>query len=309
MEHEPDTACLEPFNYLLQMPGKDVRGGLIDCFQLWLQIPDDKLDIIKEIVSSLHNASLLVDDIEDNSKMRRGKPVAHAIYGVPTTINCANYVYFLALAKCETLERPEAVSIFIKELLNLHRGQGQDILWREQCYCPTENEYKHMVLDKTGGLFRLAIGLMQIFTSPENKVMNFSELIYWFSLYFQIRDDYCNVASANYMKDKTFCEDLSEGKFSFPVIHSINANNEDKRLLNILRQRTEDVEIKKHAVEYIESTGSLDYTRVTLNDLRIKILHEIDNIGGKGQDPLKNLLSKLDCVLPTGIGTETSDLH
>lgn len=37
-----------------------------------------------------------VDDIEDNSKLRRGMPVAHSIYGVPSTINTANYVYFQA---------------------------------------------------------------------------------------------------------------------------------------------------------------------------------------------------------------------
>lgn len=47
----------------------------------------------------LHNASLLVDDIEDGSKLRRGLPVAHDVFGVPTTLNTANYVYFLALER------------------------------------------------------------------------------------------------------------------------------------------------------------------------------------------------------------------
>jgi geranylgeranyl diphosphate synthase type 3 len=72
-------ALLEPFEYLKQIPGKDVRGLLIDCFQQWLQAPEEKIAMIKDIVDSLHNASLLVDDIEDGSKMRRGVPVAHAI--------------------------------------------------------------------------------------------------------------------------------------------------------------------------------------------------------------------------------------
>jgi len=56
--------------------------------------------VIKQIVGFLHNASLLIDDIEDDSKLRRGKPVAHMVYGVPQTLNCANYVYFLAMEKC-----------------------------------------------------------------------------------------------------------------------------------------------------------------------------------------------------------------
>ncbi len=135
--HCRDEKCLEPYQYLTQIPGKDVRGLLLDCFQTWLQIPLDKLAAIKEIISSLHNASLLIDDIEDNSKLRRGVPVAHSIFGVPNTINCANYVYFLAMEQCQSLGSAEASFVFVQELLNLHRGQGQDILWRDQCVCPS----------------------------------------------------------------------------------------------------------------------------------------------------------------------------
>jgi geranylgeranyl pyrophosphate synthase len=60
-----------------------------NCRQ-WLNVPDDTLRHIKGIIRKLHNASLLIDDIEDSSTMRRGQPVAHAIYGVPLTINCGN---------------------------------------------------------------------------------------------------------------------------------------------------------------------------------------------------------------------------
>ena len=100
---------------------------LIDCFQVWYQADQDKVEAIKEIIGELHNASLLIDDIEDNSKVRRGMPVAHSIFGVPSTINCANYVYFLALSKIMKLNNAKTVEIFTEEVLNLHRGQGQDI--------------------------------------------------------------------------------------------------------------------------------------------------------------------------------------
>ena len=72
-----------------------------------------------------------------SSKLRRGVPCAHTIYGTANTINCANYVFFLALEKCHQLQSKEAMDVFVLELLNLHRGQGQDILWREECRCPT----------------------------------------------------------------------------------------------------------------------------------------------------------------------------
>lgn len=73
----------------------------------------------------------MIDDIEDNSKLRRGVPVAHSIFGIPTVINGANYAYFLALEKCHALKSSEAMNVFVGELLNLHRGQGQDILVRK----------------------------------------------------------------------------------------------------------------------------------------------------------------------------------
>ena len=86
---ERDRRILEPYSYIHQVPGKDVRGVLIDCFQMWLQIPLEKIGRIKTIISCLHNSSLLIDDIEDNSKMRRGVPVAHSI--------CKTYVCFVLL--------------------------------------------------------------------------------------------------------------------------------------------------------------------------------------------------------------------
>lgn len=81
--------------------------------------------------------------------MRRGVPVAHAIYGIPTTINCANYVYFLALEEVHNMGSPEAVKVFVDELLNLHRGQGWDILWRDSNIVPDEAQYRQMVIDST----------------------------------------------------------------------------------------------------------------------------------------------------------------
>ena len=152
--HARDQTLLEVYDYINQVPGKDVRGRLIDAFNAWLRIPADTIGVIKAIITELHNASLLVDDIEDNSTLRRGIPVAHSIYGVPTTINSANYVYFLALERCHQLGNPAAMNIFVHELLNLHRGQGQDILWRDNLRCPTEEEYRRMVLASPDGLRR-----------------------------------------------------------------------------------------------------------------------------------------------------------
>lgn len=54
-----------------------------------------------------------IDDIEDNSKLRRGVPVAHHIFGVASTINCANYVYFESLDMLYKLHNPTAIGVFV----------------------------------------------------------------------------------------------------------------------------------------------------------------------------------------------------
>lgn len=84
---------------------------------------------------------------------------------------------------------------------------------------------------------------------------------------FQIRDDYMNLQSGLYAQKKGLMEDLEEGKFSFPVIHSIHAAPEDAELVNILKQRSENEATKLRAVRYMESTGSFQYCRNVLNRL------------------------------------------
>lgn len=71
--------------------------------------------------------------------------VAHKIFGIAATINSANFVYFLALRKAMTLKKESAIEIFTLELLQLHRGQGYEIKWRDTVTCPTVEEYLVMV--------------------------------------------------------------------------------------------------------------------------------------------------------------------
>ncbi|KAM6462401.1 geranylgeranyl pyrophosphate synthase isoform 1-T1 [Liasis olivaceus] len=291
LEDSSKRILLEPYNYLLQLPGKQVRTKLSQAFNHWLNVPEDKLQVIIEVTEMLHNASLLIDDIEDNSKLRRGFPVAHSIYGIPSVINCANFVYFLGLQKVLTLDHPDAVKVFTRQLLELHKGQGLDIYWRDTYTCPTEGEYKAMVLQKTGGLFGLAVGLMQLFSSYKNDL---KPLLNTLGLFFQIRDDYANLHSKEYSENKSFCEDLTEGKFSFPTIHAIWSRPDSTQVQNILRQRTENVDIKKYCVHYLENVGSFEYTRKTLEELESEAYKQIELLGGNPElTALLEYLSKM----------------
>ena len=167
-------------------------------------------------------------------QLRRGTPVAHVVYGVPQTLNTANYVYFLALHDIHELNNPTAVKVFLEEMLNLHRGQGMDIYWRDNSLCPSEEDYIHMVTQKTGGLFRLSVSLMQAFSQDQR---DYIPLVNELGLMYQVLDDYLNLQSSDYHSNKSFCEDLTEGKYSFPVVHSIMAAQGNAALQHILKQR------------------------------------------------------------------------
>ncbi|GKZ69281.1 terpene cyclase [Aspergillus niger] len=276
-----ERIVLGPYDYMLQHPGKDIRRQLINAFNVWLKVPPESLSIITKVVAMLHTASLLIDDVEDNSILRRGIPVAHNIYGTAQTINSANYVYFLALQEVQKLNNPAAIDIYVQELLNLHRGQGMDLFWRDTLTCPSEDEYLEMVGNKTGGLFRLAVKLMQAESSSGKDCVS---LVNVMGLIFQICDDYLNLSNTTYTKNKGLCEDLTEGKFSFPIIHSIRSNPGNHQLLSILKQKTKDDEVKLYAVSYMESTGSFAHTRDVVRELRAKALTLIQAIDGDQAD-------------------------
>ena len=145
------------------------------------------------LVSEGPDNYLRIDDIQDGSQMRRGFPAAHCIFGTAQSINAANHAYFVALQELTHLANPlEAFRIYNEEMLNLHRGQGIELFWRDTMTVPTEEEYLLMISNKTGGLFRLAARLMQNASPTAHDVLPLTELI---GLIFQIRDDYNNLCS------------------------------------------------------------------------------------------------------------------
>ncbi|KAJ7176600.1 isoprenoid synthase domain-containing protein [Mycena filopes] len=284
---QDESAVLEPFTYIISNPGKDIRTQLMAAFNVWINVPEDRLKIIAKVVSMLHNASLMVDDIEDDSQLRRGAPVAHKIYGIPQTINTANYVYFLAYQELLTLSPPgstpsqtELISIITSELISLHRGQGLELLWRDSLTCPSEDQYVNMVNDKTGGLLRIGIKLLMA-CGTTNLDIDYVPLVNLIGVFFQIRDDYMNLQSGEYTSNKGFAEDLTEGKFSFPIVHGIHADRSNRQVLNTLQKRPRTPTLKVHTISYLEKhTQSFSYTRSVLTNLEQQIRAEVARLGG-----------------------------
>ena len=178
-------------------------------------------------------------------------------------------------------------------MLQFHRGQGMEIWWRENFVSPSEEEYRQMVTDKSGSLFSLAVRLMQLFSPMDDaeQTSSFEHLCHLLSLFFQIRDDYCNLISTRQPSNKAFCEDLTEGKFSFPILHAVNTRENDTRIIHILKQRTQDPKLKEYCVRLFYEFGSMEYTRQTCTDLVQKINEEIAHHNGNVY--LENLIQRM----------------
>lgn len=114
-----EQILLGPIDYIKGLPSKNVRGILIEALASWFTIPEESLNRIESIVSSLHHASLLLDDVEDQSPLRRGKPSAYRIFGVSQTINSANYLYVTVVDELLHLNASASQEAFLGMLSSL----------------------------------------------------------------------------------------------------------------------------------------------------------------------------------------------
>ncbi|KAK2024969.1 polyprenyl synthetase [Colletotrichum zoysiae] len=275
---------LAPYKYLTSMPSKGIRELFIRALNWWLNVPDDKLAGIQDVVSYLHQSSLMLDDIEDGSKLRRGQPSTHTVYGIGQTINSANFVFVQAFARIQKLAlgRPEVLDIFIDEVENLHKGQSYDLAWKDQVHCPSVEEYFMMIDNKTGGLFRLCVRLMEAFATGSCSGISSEFFVKRLSRYFQIRDDYQNLMSDQYAKEKGFAEDLDEGKISLPLIYTLQSSPYRDAISRVFKRREDGgemgLEMKVFIIREMRNTGALDRTYDLLQLMQRDLLDELKRL-------------------------------
>jgi octaprenyl-diphosphate synthase len=187
---------------------------------------------LSPLVEFCHNASLIHDDIEDDSTERRGKPAVHLLYGTDTAINSGCFLYFLPLSCIDNWDAPDEAklklySLWSREMRALHLGQSLDIAWhRSWETLPSIDDYYTMCALKTGVLARFAArtGYLSALygggTGAENGGANadiaFASAAEKLGVGFQILDDVKNLTEG--VQGKKRGDDIVEGKKSLPVL-------------------------------------------------------------------------------------------
>jgi geranylgeranyl pyrophosphate synthase len=145
-----------PSQYIASLPGKGVRSKITDAMNVWYEAPESAVVIIKRIIDLLHQASLMLDDLQDGSLLRRGKPATHTIFGMGQTVNSASYKICEALQEVLKLDSIECVRIVIEDSKALYVGQSLDLHWTTNLVRPTLEQYL-AALDKSTGLYTLML--------------------------------------------------------------------------------------------------------------------------------------------------------
>jgi len=133
-------SLLVPIWDLLDRGGKQWRPILLCLIAEVLKGDEELVLPVAALCELAHNGTLMVDDVEDDSKQRRGKPCIHLTYGVDMAINAGNALYFLPLLIFKDYHDTKKVNdstiircyqLYSQELLNVHLGQGLDIYWHQ----------------------------------------------------------------------------------------------------------------------------------------------------------------------------------
>ncbi|MFC2143225.1 polyprenyl synthetase family protein [Candidatus Aenigmatarchaeota archaeon] len=302
----PNKAIADPIWNLLNRGGKRWRPTLymLVCEALGGSSKEN-LDFVV-ILESIHNGTLMIDDIEDSSELRRGKPCIHKIFGDDIAINAGNAMYYLPLLSLmknniDDKTKVKAYEIYTQEMINISFGQGMDIAWHKgiaNADTVSEAEYLQMVAYKTGTLSRMAAKLGALFAgSDEPTIEKLGLLGESIGVGFQIQDDILNLTAISdknqFVKDY-IGSDITEGKRTLMIIHSLaNASESDKtKLISILNEHTTDKEKINEAIEILKKYDSIDYAKQKAKKILEDAWNETSPLLAKGQakDSLKSLV-------------------
>jgi geranylgeranyl pyrophosphate synthase len=283
-----DKACWQevisgPFYNLFNRGGKRLRPALCCLIYHSLKGKNSIIYRFSIIPELLHHAALIIDDIQDNSQLRRGKPTIHNIYGVSIAINAANFLHFypqliIKESNLQTAIKARLYSAIVQEICCCYIGQGMDVLWSQKGnFSVSLDEYLQMVSYKTASLFRVGCVIAGLLAkAPLKKIKKIVKIAELIGVAFQVQDDLLNLR-INEQADKDIGEDVREGKLTYPVVYTLSeAKAKDReRLKRILCAKTKNLQHIQEAIYIMEKYNSFLQARRFIQRLIQQAKHSL----------------------------------
>lgn len=231
-------------------------------------------------VELLHTASLVHDDVVDESKLRRGKPSLNAVYDNKMAVLAGDYFLSTALIKSVLTGNIEIISDISDLGRSLAEGELNQLSLVKELIID-ENEYFEVIKKKTASLLStcMKVGAMSV-NAPQNIVDKFAQLGEILGVCFQLKDDIFDYFSNNVGKPTG--NDIREGKITLPLLYAIrNAPSEEKeRILEIVSSYNYTEGNIQMLINYAKDNGGIEYAYQKINEYKVeaeKLIAEVSN--------------------------------
>ena len=237
----------------------------------------------------LHNATLLHDDVADNSAERRGAPTVMSLLGSRAAVLLGDFWLVRAVTRILDASRgsDRVVRIFAGTLSDLAEGEMLQ-LQKASSADTTEEDYLRIVYGKTASLFVTTAlsAAISVGATParEEAVRRYAESL---GIAFQIRDDIFDYEDAPAI-GKPVGLDLQEQKITLPLLGALKAvPEEERRIRNLVLGMMEHPENQCEIVDFVKTSGGMDYARRRLEEYVDKAVAALDALPeGRDRDAL-----------------------
>jgi len=215
---------------------------------------------LSAVIEFIHTATLLHDDVVDNSDLRRGEDTANALWGNAVSVLVGDFLYSRAFEMMVEIDRMQIMSILSKATNTIAEGEVLQLL---NCHDPdtTEARYLEVIHSKTAKLFEAASELGAVLCDrPTEEQQAMAKYGMHLGCAFQLIDDVLDYTSSAEDMGKNLGDDLAEGKPTLPLIYTMRNGTEEQAKMVKEAIETGGLDKIKQIHEAIHSSGAIDYT-------------------------------------------------
>lgn len=277
--HSSNPLMNEVIDNYLRTKGKQIRPILVILSAKTFGSVSAGVISAAAAVELLHNASLIHDDVVDETKLRRNEPTINGIWDNHIAVLVGDFFVSSSLQKA--LETNDLRIIdSIAELGRILSIGEIDQIYTAQKHTLSEDAYFNIIYRKTASLFVACVKMgAYAVNADETQVSLISEFAKLLGLCFQIKDDIFD-----YFEDKNIGKptgnDLREGKITLPLLHVLSDSNAPGHdaMLELSRKDILSAEDIQQLIEYAKSNGGIDYAYSTMEKLKNEAIAILDKL-------------------------------